>query len=69
MWYKESVFYQIYPLGLCGAPRENDGQVVSRIIQLLDWLPHLQKMNINGVILILCLIVIDTAMIPAISIN
>ena len=25
MWYEESVFYQIYPLGFCGAPFENDG--------------------------------------------
>ena len=22
MWFEESAFYQIYPLGLCGAPRE-----------------------------------------------
>ena len=25
MWYDEAVVYQIYPLGFCGAPRENDG--------------------------------------------
>ena len=25
MWAYESVFYQIYPLGFCGAPFENDG--------------------------------------------
>ena len=25
MWAFESVFYQIYPLGFCGAPFENDG--------------------------------------------
>ena len=23
MWFEESVFYQIYPLGFCGAPFEN----------------------------------------------
>ena len=52
MWYKESVFYQIYPLGLCGAPRENDGQVVSRSCSC--WTGCLStEMNINGVILIL----------------
>ncbi|HHX38000.1 MAG TPA: hypothetical protein GX717_08475 [Clostridiaceae bacterium] len=50
MWYKESVFYQMYPLGLCGAPRENDGRVVSRILQLKDWLPHLQRLHVNAVI-------------------
>ena len=27
MWAYESVFYQIYPLGFCGAPFENDGVV------------------------------------------
>ena len=25
MWAYESVFYQIYPLGFCGAPFENGG--------------------------------------------
>ena len=24
MWYDEAVVYQIYPLGLCGAPLQND---------------------------------------------
>lgn len=24
MWFDESVFYQIYPLGYCGCEREND---------------------------------------------
>ena len=31
MWAYESVFYQIYPIGFCGAPRVNDGQTVPRI--------------------------------------
>ena len=31
MWYNTSVFYQIYPLGFCGAPRENDGILAPRI--------------------------------------
>ena len=28
MWAYESVFYQIYPLGFCGAPFENDGKLI-----------------------------------------
>lgn len=24
-WYDEAVFYHIYPLGLCGCKKENDG--------------------------------------------
>lgn len=27
MWFNESVFYQIYTLNFCGAPRDNDGIV------------------------------------------
>ena len=29
MWFDEAVIYQIYPLGLCGAPAENDAVVRS----------------------------------------
>ena len=25
MWYDDAVFYQLYPLGACGAPWVNDG--------------------------------------------
>ena len=49
MWLEESVFYQIYPLGLCGAPRENDGITVPRILRVQDWVPHLQKLGVNAV--------------------
>ncbi len=31
MWAYESTFYQIYPLGFCGAPFENDGKLEHRI--------------------------------------
>ncbi|MBR3538971.1 MAG: cyclomaltodextrinase [Eubacterium sp.] len=49
MWYEESVFYQIYPLGFCGAPYENDGVQESRIRKVLDWIPHLTKLGINAI--------------------
>lgn len=49
MWLEESVFYQIYPLGLCGAPRENDGQTVPRILRVQNWTKHLQKLGVNAV--------------------
>ena len=42
MWYRESVFYQIYPFGFCGAPDANDGAEVNRICKIVDWVPHLQ---------------------------
>ena len=29
MWAYEGIFYQIYPIGFCGAPTANDGKTVS----------------------------------------
>lgn len=49
MWADQSVFYQIYPLGMCGAPWENDGRLEHRILRVLDWIPHLQKLGVNAV--------------------
>ena len=49
MWADEGVFYQIYPLGFCKAPFENDGQCVNRIQKVKDWIPHLQKLGITAV--------------------
>ncbi|MCI8359619.1 MAG: cyclomaltodextrinase [Lachnospiraceae bacterium] len=49
MWAYESVFYQIYPLGFCGAPFENDGVLNSRIRKVNDWIPHMKKLGINAV--------------------
>lgn len=49
MWAEESVFYQIYPLGFCGAPKQNDGVTVNRIAKVKDWIPHLLRLNINAV--------------------
>jgi len=49
MWAYESVFYQIYPLGMCGCPRENDGVLEHRILKVTDWIPHLNKLGIDAV--------------------
>ena len=45
MWATNSVFYQIYPLGFCGAPKDNDGQSVPRIRKVVDWIPHIKKVK------------------------
>lgn len=50
MWADESVFYQIYPLGMCGAPHENDGRLEHRNRRVLDFIPHLQKLGVNAVL-------------------
>lgn len=49
MWATNSVFYQIYPLGFCGAPKENDGQLVPRIRKVVDIIPHIKKLNIDAI--------------------
>ena len=49
MWAYESVFYQIYPQGFCGAPFENDGVLEHRIEKVIDWIPHLVKLGTNAV--------------------
>ena len=49
MWYEESVFYQIYPLGFCGAPFENDGVLENRILKVINWIPHMKKLGINAI--------------------
>ena len=43
------ILYHIYPLGFCGAPRENDGRIEHRILRVLDWIPHLKKLGITAV--------------------
>lgn len=48
-WGYESVFYQIYPLGFCGAPFENDGVLQHRILKVLDWVEHIGKLGCNAV--------------------
>ena len=49
MWAYNSVFYQIYPLGFCGAPFENDGIQESRILKVIDWIPHIKKVGANAI--------------------
>ncbi len=49
MWAYESVFYQIYPLGFCGAPFENDGELTPRIRKVEEWIPHIQKVGADAV--------------------
>ena len=49
MWFTQSIFYQFYPLGVCGAPWQNQGQQSHAIASLVDWIPHLQRLGINAV--------------------
>lgn len=49
MWAYKSIFYQIYPLGFCGAPFENDGIKKSRILKVLDWKNHIKKLGADAI--------------------
>lgn len=51
MWAYNSVFYQIYPIGFCGAPTQNDGECVPRIRKLLDWSGYLQELGVDSILL------------------
>lgn len=48
-WYNEAIFYHIYPLGLTGAPKENDyGTPVHRLNTLLPWIDHIKEIGCNA---------------------
>ena len=51
MWFEKSVFYQIYPLGFCGAPQHNDGQTVPRIEKVAQWGEHMEKLGVDALYL------------------
>ena len=51
MWAYNSVFYQIYPIGFCGTPTQNDGECVPRIRKLLDWSGYLQELGVDSILL------------------
>ncbi len=49
-WYDEAVFYHIYPLGLCGAPKQNPyGEPVHRLNTLLPWISHIKGIGCNAI--------------------
>lgn len=49
-WYEEAVFYHIYPLGLLGAPRANEGgEAVHRMRELIPWISHIKELNCTAV--------------------
>ncbi len=52
-WVKDSIFYHVYPIGAFGCPRENHGEETAghRILQLIDWIPHLKTIGVNAIYL------------------
>ena len=48
-WYDEAVFYHIYPLGMTGAPKQNEyGEPGHRLNMLLPWVKHIKKTGFNA---------------------
>lgn len=48
-WYDEAVFYHIYPLGLTGAPKQNDySEPVHRIKKLIPWIDHMKEIGCSA---------------------
>lgn len=48
-WYDKAVFYHIYPLGLCGAEKLNDGvNTTHRMRELEEWIPYIEKLGCNA---------------------
>ena len=50
MWFDNAVIYQIYPLGLCGAPRQNDGVQAHRILRVKEWAEHIRELGATCVL-------------------
>lgn len=51
MWFDESVFYQIYPLGFCGAERENDFKETRSRLHLIEAeIPRLKQLGVTAVL-------------------
>ena len=50
-WIQDAFFYHIYQLVLVVAPRYNEGEKTSgsRILEILEWIPHLKDMGVNAV--------------------
>ncbi|MFT8314379.1 MAG: alpha-amylase family glycosyl hydrolase [Clostridium sp.] len=50
-WYNEAVFYHIYPLGFCGAPKSNDFKAgpVERLAKIYDWIDHIKYLGANSI--------------------
>ena len=45
-WYNEAIFYHIYPLGLTGAPKQNEySEPVHRLNTLLPWIDHIKEIG------------------------
>ena len=50
MWFDQANIYQIYPLGLCGAPAFNDGNQAHRLDRISGWISHIKALHMDAVL-------------------
>lgn len=50
-WFDKAVVYHIYPLGYCGAEKQNDfvSEPKPRILKVIDEIPHIKEMGFNTI--------------------
>lgn len=49
-WYDKAVFYHIYPFGLCGVPKQNQGDCEGHHFDKLNqWTDHIKKLGCTGI--------------------
>ena len=53
LWATDSIFYQIFPLGVCAAPLHNDfvSPPINRLQTLYEWLEHFASLGANALYL------------------
>lgn len=51
LWWQDTAFYHIYPLGLCDAPLQNDSHTVNRLDALYPWLDQMQALGLDSLYL------------------
>jgi glycosidase len=55
-WFNNAVIYQIYPLGYCGAERENSftpfvpGKSEAKILKVINHIPEIKRLGFNAVL-------------------
>lgn len=47
-WYETATFFHMYPFGMIGAPKHNDGSEGHHFEELEEWIPHLEELGITA---------------------
>ena len=52
-WYEQANCYHLYPLGCFGCENHHiaSSQIKHRMLELIDWIPHLQELGMDALYL------------------